>query len=52
MLRKIPSDYLDISTSVGVIKPVSVVRDLDVWIDSELAMREQSMSRHITASSF
>lgn len=40
MLRKIPSDYLDISTSVGVIKPVSVVRDLGVWIDSELTMRE------------
>jgi hypothetical protein len=40
MLRKIPYDYLDISTSVGVIKPVSVVRDVSVRIDSELTIKE------------
>jgi Reverse transcriptase (RNA-dependent DNA polymerase) len=40
MLRKMPSGHRGISTNVGVIEPVSVVRDLGVWIDSELTMRE------------
>ena len=40
MLRKISSDYLDISTSVWGYQAASVVRDLGVWIDSELTMRE------------
>ena len=40
LLRTIPSDYVLISTSVEVIKSVSVVRDIDAWIDSELTRRE------------
>jgi len=41
MQRKMPSDYGAIPTTTGVINPVSVVRDLGVWIDTELTMREQ-----------
>ena len=38
-LRQLPSARF-ISVNNSVVRPVTVVRDLGVWIDSELSMRE------------
>lgn len=40
MLHKVPSGHRVISTCAAAIEPVAVVRDLGVWLDSELSMRE------------